>query len=112
MSHLTLSFLQEVEEELKSNNFLVEDFNINTEDHLECVVLHIQYIYLPKFKFKGVIHKDKDRYVAEFSPGTITFTVSRDCPQKQTFLNMISEWIDNTHIEMSKTPITRQFKKT
>gem|GEM_PF-3424773 len=110
MSYLTASFTQEIEKELNSKYFLAEDFNLETTNHQNYVTLIIKYIYLPQYRFEGVIFRDEEKFSAQFSPGTITISVRKDNLTKYNFLTSIREWLHNIFNEITKTPLARQVR--
>lgn len=109
MAHLAKAFLQEIEEYLNENFFLAEDFNIETKKYSSnSVQIIITYTYCSEYIFNGIINNNEETFSANFSPGTITFSVRRENLSKNDFLNTIDEWLDNLRIDITKTPLARK----
>lgn len=108
---LTKTFLKEVEFELNRGNFLSDDFIIKTENYPKYIKLIIEYLYLPQYKFEGVIYKDEEKFDANYNPGTVTLIFKKNNLVKNEFLSAIREWLENTYSEMTRAPIERKVKE-
>jgi len=108
---LTETFFKEIENELNSEHFLSDDFNIKTESYNNYIKLNIIYSYLPQYVFEGFIYKDEEKFDARFNPGTVAIVVKKDNLLRQEFLMAIREWLNNTYSEMTNSPIERKVKE-
>ncbi|MEH7504058.1 hypothetical protein V7152_18920 [Neobacillus drentensis] len=111
MSVLTISFTQQIEEALRNNHFLPEDFTITTKDYTGYVRLTIVYNYMPEFTFYSNIFKEEEKFTADFIPGRITKLAKKKDLDSYHFFESIQEWLENAYKEMNKIPIARKVRE-
>jgi hypothetical protein len=111
VSVLTISFKQEIEEALRNNHFLPEDFRMNTNDYAGYVKLKIVYNYMPEYTFQCNIFKEEEKFTVEFIPGKVTKLAKRNDLDSYQFFESIQEWLNNAYKEMNKIPLARKVKE-